>query len=183
MSRALRLGPWGMGAARLLLLAPLLAGAPSYGQVSDMRCQTAPERVVLYDPAPARASFPMLVRNTFANDGTGPDRLDVDVLVPGALTPGCPSGSLEPLRGVRSLGDGLYEGFVVANSRSFHSHLFGETLTFTADQVWDWELSSDDTSGRLYGAYQLRWILAHRSVDGGAIMIRLMPDVIPETWQ
>ncbi|WP_224815339.1 hypothetical protein [Hasllibacter sp. MH4015] len=156
----------------------LLAAIPLAAQTL---CQTSPSTLSLYDPIPARESFPILTRNTFATDGTAPEHLDVAVLLPGHLTPDCPTGSIEPMRGVRALGDGRYEGTVVHNSMSFHSHLFGETFTFTTDDVWDWQLLATDDGGRLYGAFRLR-NSARLAVDGGAIYLQLVPDIMPPDW-
>lgn len=152
-------------------------------QSQDMVCQSAPDRRAIHDPSQARASYPIMVRNTFTADGTGPDGLTLSVHLPGTLTPGCPTGTIQPMRGIRALGDGMFEGYVVHNSMSYHSHLFGETFPFTTDQVWDWDLYTDDTEGRLYGAYWLRFSRQYLSVDGGGILLQLMPDAMPSDWQ
>lgn len=156
--------------------------APAMAQTIDISCQSSPRPMLGYDPTPAQDSLPALVRNGLAPDGDATEGLDFTVLIPGEMTPGCPAGSLEPMRGITYLGDGMFEGFVVHNSLSHHGHLFGQTLSFNTDQIWDWQLYRDDTEGRLYGAFRLRWTLAHRSVDGGAIMIQLMPTALPPDW-
>lgn len=168
-----------------LLFATLFAVAPSGAIAQPLlpQCQTSPERVLGYAPIDAQDSFPILVRNTFTVDRSAPEHLGVSVLLPSSLTPDCPGGTIEPMRDIRDLGDGRFTGTVVANSMSFHSHLFGETFTFTADQVWDWQLPALEDGGRLHGAYRLRWVRTYRSVDGGAIMIQLMPDVLPQDWR
>uniref|UniRef100_A0A975TXS9 Uncharacterized protein n=1 Tax=Gymnodinialimonas phycosphaerae TaxID=2841589 RepID=A0A975TXS9_9RHOB len=100
--------------ARRRLLAALLAVAPTgaIAQVTDraLGCQTSPLCVLGYDPASAQESFATLARHTFAEDGTGPDRLGVLVVLPPGLAQDCPGGTIEPMRGIRALGDGRYEG-------------------------------------------------------------------------
>ncbi len=148
---------------------------------SQPLCQTSPPTISLYDPAPARESFTVLTRNTFAPDGTGPERLDLSVLLPPELTPECPGGTIEPMRGIRALGDGRFEGYLVRNSLSHHSHLFGQTFTFTTDQVWDWQLITPESDGRFYGAFQSRDFVTW-APDGGGVMISLMPEPLPPDW-
>ncbi|MEX3014824.1 hypothetical protein [Gymnodinialimonas hymeniacidonis] len=171
MRLALLLGSALFAAQALLAAAPLSA---------QPRCQSSPPAISLYDPGPARETFPAVVRNAFT-DGTAPEHLTLSVHLPGTLTPDCPNGSIEPMRGIRDLGDGRYEGTVVHNSLSHHSHLFGETYSFTTDQIWDWQLVTPQTEGRFYGAFQSRRF-AETAPDGGGVMISLMPDPIPADW-
>ncbi|GAB5445565.1 hypothetical protein [Gymnodinialimonas sp.] len=166
----------------IALLLALALAHPAQAQTAPISCQSSPAPIALYDPAPAQDSLPALVRNVLPSDpsATTPG-LDFTVLVPGDMTPGCPAGSLEPVRDIRYLGEGRFAGVVVRNSLSFHSHLFGQSLAFDAAQVWDWQWRTPETQGRLYGAYRLRAAL-ERAVDGGAIMRQLMPSPLPPDW-
>ncbi len=164
---------------RLFLLLVFALPTPALAQTHPL-CQTSPPFIQLYDTTPARESFPIVTRNTFI-DGTGPELLDVSVHLPGTLTPDCPFGSIEPMRGIRDLGDGLFEGYVVHNSLSHHSHLFGQTFTFTTDQVWDWQLITPASEGRFYGNFRGRDFVTW-APDGGGVMITLMPDPLPPDW-
>ncbi|MBY4892634.1 hypothetical protein KUL25_07630 [Rhodobacteraceae bacterium N5(2021)] len=89
-----------------------MAPTGAIAQVTDraLGCQTSPLCVLGYDPASAQESFATLARHTFAEDGTGPDRLGVLVVLPPGLAQDCPGGTIEPMRGIRALGDGRYEG-------------------------------------------------------------------------
>lgn len=163
----------------IFAITPLMSAA----ETTVINCQSAPQPTSLYDPSAAQDSLPAVVRNVLPSDPSAfTPGLDFTVLIPAEMTPGCPAGSLEPMRDIRYLGEGRFAGIVVANSRSFHAHLFGQTITFTWEQVWDWQFASPDTNGRLYGAYRTRSNLA-RLGGGDATALNLMPDAVPSNWR
>jgi hypothetical protein len=155
---------------------------PSTGQsLPPVQCQNAPGPVAFYDPAAARDSFPILVRNTFTSDGTAPDLLGVAVLFPPDPSGECPDGTIETLLNIRALGDGLFEGIVAADASGPNGHLAGVAFTFDTTQIWDWQLRTPNTDGRFFGAYRLRAFAATAS-NGGAALLQLMPDPLPADW-
>ncbi len=145
-------------------------------------CQTTARSPMYdYDTAPVQESMARVVANAFAPDGSS-ENLSFFVHIPTHLVPSCPDGAVEPFSYITLLPDGSFQGVVESTNMSFNGHLFMAQISFTTQDIVDWEFytrATDTQPYALYGAFSLR-NLPPRS--DGTPSPRYAPDILPPDW-
>ena len=125
-------------------------------------------------------SWPLVLRNAFAADGTGHEYLTVTVLHP--IQRGTMQKCLAPYLagGLVKSDDGTITGQIIPTSMDYPV-FFGDTITIDPAFIVDWSYARD-VQGPKFGGFQMRHLYRHVSTKELSAL-SYSPDPVPADWR